>query len=135
VTRRAPGGILSPERARTLYALADALLPPGPQDEPGRSPGGGGVDVAPLVEARLAHAERSRVREIRLMLILLEWWPRLALRGRRGFSWLSRGERLRVLESFEHGAFRSCRRATNDLRALVLGAANEALGSYSLPGA
>ncbi len=93
------------------------------------------MDVAPFVETRLAHAERSRVREIRIMLFLLEWWPRLALRGRRGFSWLTRAERLRVLESFQHSTFRSGRRASSELRALVLAAANEALGSYSLPGA
>lgn len=126
------GRLLSPPRARTLYAIADALLPPDPADG---SPGGGGVDLAPLVEAQLAHAERARVWEMRIMLILLEWWPRLALRGRRGFSWLSRAERLRVLESFQHGAFRRFRRATGRLRALVQGAANEALRSYSLPGA
>jgi hypothetical protein len=93
------------------------------------------VDVAPLVEARLARAERSRVRELRWMLLLLEWWPRLALQEPRGFSWLSRAERVRVLESFERGSFRRWRRASGELRALVLGAANEALGAYSLPGA
>jgi hypothetical protein len=135
VTGRASGRLLSPPRARTLYAIADALLPPGPAGAAGGSPGGGGVDLAPLVEARLAHAERARVWEMRIMLILLEWWPRLALRGRRGFSWLSRAERLRVLESFQHGTFQRFRHSSRELRALVLGAANEALGSYSLPGA
>jgi hypothetical protein len=135
VTGRAPGRLLSPQRARTLYALADALLPPVPTADTGGSSGGGGVDVAPLVEARLALTERARVWEMRILLFLLEWWPRLALRGRRGFSWLSRAERLQVLEGFQHGTFRRCRRASSELRALVLGAANEALGSYSLPGA
>ncbi len=132
---RAPARLLSPPRARTVYAIADALLPPGPPGEAGTSPGGGGVAVAPLVEARLAHAERAHLWELRILLLLLEWWPRLALRGRRGFSWLSRAERLRVLESFQHCPLPRCQRSSSELRALVLGAAQEALGAYSLPGA
>jgi hypothetical protein len=128
-------GLLSPTRARTLYAVADALLPPGPHDPAGARLGGGDVDLAPLVEERLARAERVRVWETRILLFVLEWWPRVALRGPRGFSWLSRAERLRVLESFLHGRFPSFRRASGELRALVLGAASEALPRYSLPGA
>ena len=135
MTGQASSGLLSPARARTLYAVADALLPPSPGDGGAGNPGGGGVDLAPLVEARLARAERARVWETRILLFLLEWWPRLALRGARGFSWLSRAERLRVLESFQHGRFEICRRASRELRALVLGAGQEALGRYSLPGA
>ena len=135
MTGQASSGLLSPARARTLYAVADALLPPSPGDEGAANPGGGDVDLAPAVEARLARAERGRVWETRVLLFLLEWWPRLALRGARGFSWLSRAERLRVLESFQHGRFEICRRASRELRTLVLGAANEALGGYSLPGA
>ena len=127
--------LLSPPRARTLYAVADALLPPGPSEPGGVRPGGGDVDLAPLVEEHLARAERARVWETRILLFLLEWWPRVALRGPRGFSWLSRAERLRVLESFQHGRFRSFRRASGELRALVLGSASEALRRYSLPGA
>lgn len=93
------------------------------------------MDLAPLVEARLLDAEPVRVWELSFLLLLLEWWPRLALRSRRGFSWLSRAERLRVLESFQHGSVRRVRRVSSELRALVLGAADEALQSYSLPGA
>jgi hypothetical protein len=115
--------------------VADALLPPEATLEGGVGPGGGDVDLAPLVEARLARAERARVRETRIVLFLLEWWPRVALRRRRGFSWLSRAERLRILESFQHSTLRRCRRASRELRALVLDAANEALCRYSLPGA
>lgn len=135
MTERNSGRRLSPPRARTLYAIADALLPPGPADEGNRNPGGGGVDVAPFVEARLAQAEPARVWELRLLLFVLEWWPRLTLRHRRGYSWLPRAERLRVLESFQHGRFRRAERASSELRALILGAAQEALRAYSLPGA
>jgi hypothetical protein len=132
VSGRTPGGLFSAQQARTLYALADALLPPGP---PGESAGGGSVDIAPRVEARLADAEREKLWQVRILLLLLEWRPRLELRDRRGFAWLSRAERLRLLEAFEHSAFRGLRRLSGELRSLVLEAAKEALNSYSLPGA
>jgi len=132
VSSRTPRGLFSAQQARTLYALADALLPPG---APGESPGGGSVDIAPRVAARLADAEREKLWQLRTLLFLLEWRPRLEPRGRRGFAWLSRTERLRVLEAFEHSAFHRLRRVSGELRSLVLDAANEGLKPYSLPGA
>jgi len=102
--------VLSGRSARTFYNAADALLPP----ESG--PGGGDVDLGPLLEERLA-GSRLRTRALRLQLWLLEWQPRLRLQ--RGFSFLPRERRRELLQRGESSSFPPRRRAARALRRLV----------------
>lgn len=106
---------LAPRAARTLYNLADAWLPPGAAGEPG----GGDVDLAPAAEALLARERRGAARRLLAALAWLEWEPRVLLRGRRGFSWLSREARRRQLEAWERSVFLPRREAARRLRAWV----------------
>jgi hypothetical protein len=101
---------LSGRAARTFYNAADALLPPQP------GPGAGDVDLAPLLEERLAGSP-LRARALRLQLWLLEWQPRLRLQ--RGFSFLPRERRRELLQRAEASAFPPRRRAARALRRLV----------------
>jgi hypothetical protein len=115
--------------------VADALSPP--RDG---HPGGGGVDVAPAVEERLARAGEDRIRAARRTLWALEWQPRLTpsgllASGWRGFSWLPRDARLRLLEGWQRSRWRLRREAIGQLRDLVEEALDAASARQSLPGA
>lgn len=127
---------LSPQHARTLYAVADALAPPR-----NGMPGGGGVDVAPAVEERLARAGEEQIRAARRVLWALEWQPRLTPSGFltgsgwRGFSWLPRDARLRLLEGWQRSRWRLRREAMGQLRDLVEEALATSSARQSLPGA
>ena len=89
--RRASNGPLSPRAARVLYNVADALAPPGAS----------AVDVAPGVEQALRHRGVPAARRAWLLLMCIEWQPIAALHARRGFSWLPRAQRARLLERWE----------------------------------
>ncbi|RIK94753.1 MAG: hypothetical protein DCC71_23195, partial [Proteobacteria bacterium] len=71
-------------------------------------------DVVALLPPRL-RAGRARRRLVRA-LWLVEWSPRLALRSRRGFSWLPRDERRAWLERLEAGRSRRLRGVLRELR-------------------
>jgi hypothetical protein len=89
------GWPLSPRAARVFYNAADAWLP---EDA-----------AAPDLAARLAEALPDPLERARLerALAWLEWSPRLALRSRRGLSWLPRAERRAWLDRLERaGPFR-----------------------------
>jgi hypothetical protein len=107
--------VLPAASARTLYNVADAL-----------APRGGDVDVAPWVEGRLAQRGPAAARRVRRLLRALEWRPVLTLRGPRGFSWLPREERRRLLERLEHSVLPGRRRAFAELRGWIEEALAEA---------
>jgi hypothetical protein len=114
---------LSRGAARVLYNAADALA----GDRAAR------VDVAAHAARELRHRGRGAARRTWLLLLWLEWEPLLALRSRRGFSWLPREERRALLSRWERSPLPCRRRAAARLRALVEGAL--AAGGGSAPGA
>lgn len=81
---------LPSEAHRTLYNVADALLPP--------PPGAVGVDWAPGVEAFLARRGDAAARRLERLLAKLEARPPWGWRAR-AFSRLSRTERAARLAS------------------------------------
>ena len=81
--RAALNGPLSPRAARVLYNVSDALAPDGAP----------AADVAPAVERAIRHRGVGTARRMWLLLQWIEWLPRLALKSRRGFSWLPREQR------------------------------------------
>jgi hypothetical protein len=117
---------LPPAAARTFYAVADAWLPPA---GPGR-PGAGDVDLAPFAARALDAAGPVEGRRVVRFLRLLEQLPRavpVLPAARHGFSWMERGDRLRVLELCARTRFGASRVA--GLRRLV----EDAWRSYSSP--
>jgi hypothetical protein len=118
----APQAPLPPRAARTFYNVVDALLPPGPE---------GDVDLAPAAAEILAARGRAASRRAVRILRAIEWQPRLTLRGRRGFSWLSREERQRLLERWSGSRLAGWRAALAEIEGLV----RAARGHSSLPGA
>jgi len=101
---------LPPRLARTFYNLTDALFPP----EDGE-PGAGDADLVPELARWLAAGPGARRVRVRRGLLLLEWAPLLALRGR-GFSWLPRSERRRWLERLEGAPLGVLRETARELR-------------------
>ena len=106
---------LSPRAARTFYNAADALVPPGPRGEPGA----GDLDLVPELERRLGCAGVSAVRRLWLLLAILEAQPLVTLRARRGFSWLPRAQRRRILDAWRRSRIPARRRAAEWLAGLV----------------
>jgi hypothetical protein len=136
VTVPAPGApprLLSPRAARTFYNAADALVPPGSQGEPGA----GDLDLVPELERRLRGEGVGAVRRLWLLLAILEAQPRGSPGARRGFSWLPREERRRILEAWRRSRIPARRRAVAWLAQLVDAclAAARAAGAQSVPGA
>jgi hypothetical protein len=126
--------LLSPRAARIFYNVADALVPPGP----GGEPGAGDLDLVPELERRLRGEGVGAVRRLWLLLAILEAQPRATLRARRGFSWLPRAERRRILDAWRRSRIPARRRALARLAGLVddcLAAARGAGSAQSLPGA
>jgi hypothetical protein len=109
--------LLSPRAARTFYNAADALVPPGP----GGEPGAGDLDLVPELEQRLRFEGVGAVRRLWLLLAILEAQPLATLRARRGFSWLPREERRRILDAWRRSRIAARRRAVEGLAALVEG--------------
>lgn len=108
------GRVLSPRACRTLYNVADALVPAGP------GPGAGDVDLAPAVERSLRGQGVGAVRRAWLVLALLEWWPILTGRGRRSFSWTPLEGRRRLLSRWRESRLAARRRALASVETLVL---------------
>ncbi len=108
--------VLSPRASRTLYNVADTLVPAGP------GPGAADVDLAPAVEQELRGQGVGAVRRTWLVLTLLEWWPILTLRGRRSFSWTPLEGRRQLLTAWRESRLAWRRAALASLEALVLGA-------------
>jgi len=107
---RASAWPLSPRAARVFYNAADAWL--------GAEAAGRDLvaELGPLPEPARRRLERA--------LWWLEWSPRLALRSRRGLSWLPREERRAWLDRLaRRGPFR---RAALRVRAAVQDAAKPA---------
>jgi len=129
-----PVRLLSPRAARTFYNAADALVPPGFAGEPGA----GDLDLVPELERRLRGEGVGAVRRLWLLLAILEAQPRATLRARRGFSWLPRAERRRILEAWRRSRIPARRRALAHLAGLVdacLAAVRNPGSAQSLPGA
>lgn len=105
---------LSPRAARVFYNAADAWLP---------ASAGDGDPVARL--ALRDPAERARLERA---LAWLEWSPRLALRGRRGLSWLPREERRAWLDRLEKSGIGPLRSAAARVHRAVEAAARHSLG-------
>lgn len=105
------GRVLSPRASRTLYNVADAVVPPGPGG------GAGDVDLAPAVERILRGRGPGAARRTWLALAALEWWPVLTLRARRGFSRASLEQRRDLLGAWHRSRLR--RGAVEALEALV----------------
>ena len=99
---------LTPRAARVYYNVADAWLP---------EEAGTGIDAVAALAPRLAGA-RARSRLAR-RLWLLEWSPRIALRSRSGFSWLSRAERRAWLARLASARSKRVRDAVAELERLV----------------
>jgi hypothetical protein len=123
--------MLSPRAARTFYNVADALVPPGPRGEPGA----GDLDLVPALERRLRGEGVGAVRRLWLLLAVLEAQPRATPRGRRGFSWLPREERRRLLDAWRGSRIPARRRALARLADLVDACLAAARADQSLPGA
>ena len=115
---------LSRRSARTLYNVADALLPP---PKPGE-PGAGDLDVAPFVEQRIRWGGVGVARRCWLLLTWIEWQPVLTLRARRGFSRLPRERRRALLRTWQQSRVPARRRAFEGLREWVEAGAAEARG-------
>jgi hypothetical protein len=107
--------LLSPRAARIFYNVADALVPPGP----GGEPGAGDLDLVPELERRLRGEGVGAVRRLWLLLAILEAQPRATLRARRGFSWLPRAERRRILDAWRRSRIPARRRVVEWLARLV----------------
>lgn len=126
--------LLSPRAARTFYNAADALVPPGPDGEPGA----GDVDLVPELERQLRFQGVGAARRLTCLLAALEWEPVLALRGRAGFSWLPREARRRILDAWARSRIPTRRLALARLEGLVrecFAAASRAPGPQPEPGA
>lgn len=117
------GRVLSARAGRVLYNVADALVPPAP----GGGGGGGDVDLVPLVERSLRGQGVGSVRRAWLALTLLEWWPILTLRARRGFSRAPRERRRELLGRWRGSRLPVRRAAVRSLETLVA----EALESHA----
>ena len=111
-----PSRPLSPAAARTLYNVADAVLPP--------SDGCVGFDWAPGVEAALGRRGERAARRLRALLWRLEWTP--WLRGHAPFSQLPRSERAALLDAW---ARRPRRAADHALLCALLAEAHAAASS------
>jgi hypothetical protein len=98
---------LSPRAARVYYNAADAWLGDAAADE----------DRVALLGGALADARERRRLARRLR--LLEWAPRLLLRSRRGFSWLSRAERRVWLDRLAQTRAHVVRAAVAEIEQLV----------------
>jgi hypothetical protein len=98
-------GPLSPRAARVLYNVADVLAP--------------AVDVAPAVERAIRHRGVGTARRMWLLLQWIEWLPRLALKSRRGFSWLPRAERRAWIGAVEKSRLAPVRRTFAELRGWI----------------
>lgn len=107
--------MLSARSARTLYNVADALVPPGTGDEVGA----GDLDLVPEVETRLQRAGPGAARRLQLILAWIEWDPVLTLRARRSFSQLPRPVRSRLLDGWRTSRLAARRRAFDALEGLV----------------
>jgi hypothetical protein len=99
-------GPLSPRAARVLYNVSDVLTP-------------GAVDVAPAVERAIRHRGVGTARRMWLLLQWIEWLPRLALKSRRGFSWLPRDDRRAWILAVEKSRLAPVRRAFAELRGWI----------------
>jgi DNA-directed RNA polymerase specialized sigma24 family protein len=110
---------IAARRARTVYALADAWLPPREADGADADAGGGALDGAPALAAALAALPPGRRRALLGALALLEHLPRLSREGRHGFAWMSREARRRWLDACARSDLPPVRRATARWRALV----------------
>ena len=86
--------ILGVHRARTLYNLADAMLP----GALARRPDGSSIDLLPAFEASLRHEGLGSIRRNWVLLVVLDWWPVLAGPDRRRFWRLDRTARADVIE-------------------------------------
>jgi len=104
---RAP--VLAPARARTFYAVADAL-------------GAGERDLAPALASLLAAAPAAEARALLRFLAWLEHAPRVTPAGRHGFAWLPRDARAHWLARVARLPVPGVARATATLRALVAAA-------------
>jgi len=106
-----PSGVapLPPRRARTFYAVADAL-------------GAGERDLAPALARWLASAPAGEARALLRFLALLEQLPRATRAGRHGFAWLPRETRARWLDAFGRAPLPGLARRVSTLRAIVAGA-------------
>ncbi len=109
--------LLSPRAARTFYNAADALVPPGPRGEPGA----GDLDLVPELERRLRSEGVGAVRRLWLLLAILEAQPLATLQARRGFSWLPREDRRRILDAWRRSRIPARRRGVERLAGLVEG--------------
>jgi hypothetical protein len=89
------------------------------------------VDLAPAVEALLRGQGPGAARRLFAVLALLEQWPRLSLRSRRGFSQLPREARRAALAGWQASRLPALRRARDGLERLV----REALARQSEGGA
>ena len=98
-------GPLSPRAARVLYNVSDVLAP--------------AVDVAPAVERAIRHRGVGTARRTWLLLQWIEWLPRLALKSRRGFSWLPREERRAWLDAVERSRLAPVRSTFAELRGWI----------------
>jgi hypothetical protein len=116
------GRVLSARASRVFYNVADALVPPAAGDG-----GGGDVDLVPFVERSLRGQGGAAVRRAWLALTLLEWWPILTLRARRGFSRAPRERRRELLGRWRGSRLPLRRHAVRSLETLVA----EALESHA----
>jgi hypothetical protein len=85
-----------------LYNVADVLAP--------------AVDVAPAIEQAIRHRGVATARRMWLLLEWIEWLPRLALKSRRGFSWLPREERRAWVRAVEASRIPPIRSTFAELR-------------------
>ena len=99
-------GPLSPRAARVLYNVSDVLAPPA-------------VDVAPAVEREIRHRGVGTARRMWLLLQWIEWLPRLAMKSRRGFSWLPREDRRAWVRAVENSRIPPVRSAFAELRGWI----------------
>jgi hypothetical protein len=110
VEPRSAGWPLGPRSARILYNVADARWP-------APDVASGAPDAVAALAGALADA-RAR-RRVERTLWWIEWSPRLALRSRRGFSWLARDARRAWLERLERRAPGALRDRVRELLAWI----------------
>ena len=106
---------LSRRSARTLYNVADALIPDAAR-----------ADVAPGVERRIRWAGVGTARATWLLLRALEWHPVLTLREPRGFSWLPRPDRQALLSRWQRSPLFPGRRTLTRLHTWIEDSLTEA---------
>lgn len=102
-------GPLAPRRARTFYAVADAL-------------GAGERDLAPDLARWLEAAPAREARGLLRFLALLEQLPRATRAGRHGFAWLSRDARRRWIDALARAPLPAVSHHVGTLRGIVAGA-------------